>query len=106
MGAHFYCITIALALPTTFPFSRSMDSPAQTVLPIEREKGKGKGSGSVVSWKSQFANIGRIIRDVAAQLLCKPASGEPYTILIMSEPLLNIAKNINVYTFANGHMQC
>jgi hypothetical protein len=29
MGAHFYAFK--WALPTTFPFSRSMDSPGQTV---------------------------------------------------------------------------
>jgi hypothetical protein len=29
MGAHLYCIK--LVLPTTFPFSSSMDSPGQTV---------------------------------------------------------------------------
>jgi hypothetical protein len=29
MGAHFYALQ--WALPTTFPFSRSMDSPGQTV---------------------------------------------------------------------------
>jgi hypothetical protein len=43
----------------------------------------------VGSWKSQFANIGPHQSPsqptISAQLLGKPASGEPYTILIMAK---------------------
>jgi hypothetical protein len=57
MGAHFYCITIGGLL------WRKTVWPAE---PIEREKGRGR----VGSWKSQFANIGRIIRQVGRR--CGP----------------------------------
>jgi hypothetical protein len=46
---------------------------------------KGSRGGRVGSWKSQFANIGRIIRQVCRRsglVIRQPATGEPYNILL------------------------
>jgi hypothetical protein len=69
MGAHFYCITIG---------AKQFDRPSPFMWKVE-------GGGWIVGRASSqilgasFAKSA----DVAAQLLGQPATGEPYTILIM-----------------------
>jgi hypothetical protein len=76
MGAHFYCITIGgLAWRKTV-------WPGE---PIEREKGSIGGGWVVVRASSQIlgASFAKSADD-AAQLLGQPATGEPYTIQIIT----------------------
>jgi hypothetical protein len=83
MGAHFYCIIIGSSnyLPLFTPNGLTRSNCFAHALSVKR------GRGRVGSWKSQSQILGASFAksaDVGAQLLGKPASAEPYTILIMS----------------------
>jgi hypothetical protein len=61
---------------------KNLESSAPTV-PIEREKGKGEGGELEEPVRKYCPHHSPSQPTIAAQLLGKPASGDPYTILIM-----------------------